>query len=454
MRLLIRIFSLLISVAFLPLELAAQGNQNQTVSADSLTLEQCIAYALQNKPSVQQAYIDEQIADREIKAALAGWLPQLGLDANVQHYLKMPVTIFPNEAGVLVPRQIGTINSSNLSLTANQAIFSNDLFFASRGSRYVRLQSEQEIYNEKISTIVAVSRAFYDVLLSQEQLKILDQDIIRQEKQLKDAKAQYEQGLVDKTDWQRADISLTNVRSTRKRVQEAIKPKYVFLKELIGYPAEKELNITFDPVKMRQSMFTDTLQTLNYTNRIEFQQLQTQKQIQELSVNYYKWSFMPTFSAYFNYNLVYQNNDFQQLYNQSYPNSPIGLRMSVPLFTGTRRLQNLKREQLREKRLDLDIANVKNRISTEYETALATYRSDLYELKTVQHNVEMAEEVYRVIKLQYDEGIKPYLDLILAEAEIRATQLNYYNALYRVLTSKLEVERVTGTINVAAYEQK
>jgi outer membrane protein len=436
----------------LPAVLRAQ--QAGTTASDSLTLEQCIAYALQNKPSVQQAYIDEQIARRETKAALAGWFPQLGVDANLQHYLKMPVTIFPNEAGVLVPRQIGTVNSSNLSLVADQAIFNNDLFFASRGSRYVRRQSEQNTFNEKINTIVTVSQAYYDVLLSQEQLKILDQDIIRQEKQLKDAKAQYEQGLVDKTDWQRADISLTNVRSTRKRTLEAIKPKYFFLKELIGYPADKELKITFDPVKMQLALFTDTLQSLNYANRIEFQQLQTQKQIQELSVNYYKWSFLPSFSAYFSYNVVYQNNDFQQLYNQSYPNSPIGLRMSVPLFTGTRRLQNLRREQLLEKRLDLDIANLKNRINTEYETALATYRSDLYELKTVQHNVQIAEDVYRIIKLQYDEGIKPYLDLILAEADLRATQLNYYNAIFRVLTSKLEVERVTGTINVAAYESK
>ena len=64
------------------------------------------------------------------------------------------------------------------------------------------------------------------------------------------------------------------------------------------------------------------------------------------------------------------------------------------------------------------------------------------------------KEVYNIIKLQYDEGIKPYLDLILAEAEIRVTQLNYLNTLYRVLVSKLEVERATGTINVSAYEQK
>ncbi|KAA9340233.1 TolC family protein [Adhaeribacter soli] len=451
MKIVKRLRILLFAGALIPFQAEAQQTPPP---AEALTLDQCIAYALKNKPSVQQAYLDEQITEREIKAALADWFPQLGVAANLQHYLKMPVTIFPNEAGVLVPRQIGTVNSSNLSLVADQVIFNNDVFFASRGSRYVRLQSKQNTYNEKIDIVVNVSRAFYDVLLSQEQLKILDQDIIRQEKQLKDARAQYEQGLVDKTDWQRADISLTNVRSTRKRTLEAIRPKYVFLKELIGYPAEKELQIAFNPVEMQHHMLADTLQPVSYANRIEFQQLQTQKQIQELSVNYYKWSFMPSFSAYYSYNIVYQNNDFQQLYKQSYPNSPIGLRMSVPLFTGTRRLQNLRRAQLLDKRLDLDIANIKNRINTEYEAAMATYRSDLYELKTVQHNVQVAEDVYRIIKLQYDEGIKPYLDLILAEAEIRATQLNYYNALYRVLTSKLEVERVTGTINVAAYESK
>ena len=452
MKFLKRIFYLLLTGLLVPLVLAAQANQQ--VPEGALTLDQCIAYALKNKPSVQQANIDKQITEREIKAALADWLPQLGVAANVQHYIKMPVTIFPNEAGILVPRQIGTVNSSNISLLADQVIFNSDVLLASRSGRYVRLQSEQNIYNEKINTIVSVSQAFYSVLLSEEELKVLDQDIIRQEKQLKDARAQYEQGLVDKTDYQRADISLTNVRSTRRRVLESIKPKYVFLKEQIGYPADKELKITFDPEKMQHIMFADTLQGLNYANRIEFQQLQTQKQLQELSVNYYKWNFLPSFSAYYNYNIVYQNNDFQQLFNQSYPNSPVGLRMSVPLFTGTRRLQNLRREQLVEKRLDLDIVNIKNQINTEYETALATYRSDLFELKTVQHNVQVAEDVYRIIKLQYDEGIKPYLDLILAEADVRATQLNYYNALYRVLTSKLEVERVTGTINVADYEAK
>jgi outer membrane protein len=453
MKFLTYLFFLLFAAAFVPLPSAAQGNP-ATPETGGLTLEQCIAYALQNKPSVKQAYIDEQIAERGIKAALADWYPQIFAAGNLQHYLKMPVTIFPNEAGVLVPRNIGTANTSSFSLLADQAIFNNEVVTAARGARYVRLQSDQNTINEKISTIVSVTQAFYDVLLTQEQLKILDQDIIRQEKQLKDAFAQYEQGLVDKTDYQRAEISLGNVRSRRKRAQESIKPKYVFLKEIIGYPAESTLQIAFEPIKMEQYMLADTLQNLVYANRIEYQQLQTQKQIQEVTVSYYKYGFLPSLSGYGAYNVVYQNNDFQQLYQQSYPNSLIGLRVSMPLFQGTKRIQQLRRAQLQEKRLDLDIANTKNRINTEFEDALANYKSNLNELETTKRNEAIAEEVYRIIKLQYDEGIKPYLDLILAEAEIRTTQLSYLNILYRVLVSKLEIERATGTINVNAYEQK
>src|SRR5688500_9379693 len=109
MKFLKPILFLLLAVALVPLEIAAQGNQNQPATG-TLTLEQTIAYALENQPAVQQAKIDQQIADREIKAALADWFPQISANGNLQHYLKMPVTIFPDENGVLVPRTIGTAN--------------------------------------------------------------------------------------------------------------------------------------------------------------------------------------------------------------------------------------------------------------------------------------------------------------------------------------------------------
>jgi len=48
--------------------------------------------------------------------------------------------------------------------------------------------------------------------------------------------------------------------------------------------------------------------------------------------------------------------------------------------------------------------------------------------------------------LQYKEGVKTYLDVIFAESDLRTAQVNYANALYQVLSSKLDVQKQLGTI--------
>lgn len=431
---------------FAPGALTAQVKTNPPAGA--LTLEQCLAFALKNQPAVQQARLDEAIGESDIRLNLAGWYPQLGVQYNFQHYLKMPVVFFPNDAGVPTPRTIGVANTSTLQLQANQTLYSNEVLLATRAARFVRLQNDQNTQSVQINTVVSVSKAFYDILLTQEQLRILDAAISRQEKQRKDAQAQYQQGLVDKTDYQRASIALSNTRSDRKRTQESIKFKHAYLKELIGYAPETDLQLAFERSQMEQHIPADTTAAVTYNNRVEYQQLQTQKQLQNLNLSYYRWGFLPTVSAFINYNIVNQNNAFRSVFDQAFPNALTGLSVNLPIFQGARRVQNLRRVQLLDQRLDVAIANTKSIINTENEEALANYKSDLNEWHTVKNNVAMAEDVYRIIKLQYDEGIKSYLELITAETDLRTTQLNYFNALYRLLASKLDLQRAQGNIPV------
>jgi len=425
---------------------AAQVNPDNPNAG--LTLEQCVNFALQNRPQVQQSRLDEEISEREIRANLSAWLPQVSAQYNVQHYMKMPVTLFSLDGGPPTPRTLGVANSSGLNFQANQTIFDTDVLLASRAARFIRLQSSQFTINTRIYTVIQVSKAFYDVLLTQEQLRILDEAIIRQEKQLHDARAQYEQGLVDKTDYQRSMITLSNTRSERKRSLESIKYKTTYLKQLMGYTPENNLQLAFDRPQMEQDILIDTTQGVTFANRIEFQQLQTQKQLQSLNINYYRYGFLPSVSAFANYNFNYQNNQFSELYSQSFPNSQVGLSVAVPIFQGTRRIQNYRRAQLLDRRLDLDIIETRNQISTEYDQALASYKSDLNEWNTTKNNVALAEDVYRIIHLQYNEGIKSYLDLITAEYDLQITQLNYYNALFQVLSSKLDMERARGIVSI------
>lgn len=416
------------------------------------SLRQVIEYALKHKPDVKQTLIDEEIGEREIKSALSGWLPQINADASLNHNLKQQVNALTinGETSYIT---FGTKNTSAVTLQADQQFLNAGLIQASKSAKFYRQQYKQASENKKITTIVEVSKAFYDILTSQEQLKIISENTARLEKQLKDARAQYESGLVDKTDYQRAQISLSNSRADKKRTDELLKYKYAYLKELIGYGANQEFSLGFDSNTMEQEVLLDTAQRLNYQNRIEYQQLLTQKQLQQINTSYTKGAYLPKLSGFINYGWNYMNNNFSNLYEESFPSSVAGLKLNIPVFLGTKRTQEIKKSQLLEKRLDLDLENAKNQINTDYERALATYKSNLNDWKTANANVLISKQVYHTIKLQYDEGIKSYLDLMTSETDLRTAQLNYLNALYSLLSAKLDVRQALGTISLNNNQQ-
>lgn len=97
----------------------------------------------------------------------------------------------------------------------------------------------------------------------------------------------------------------------------------------------------------------------------------------------------------------------------------------------------------------MDIENLENQIGAQYSAAMANYRANINEWRNAKENVELSEEVYNTIKLQYDAGVKTYLELMTAETDLKTSQLNYLNSLYAVLSSKLDIQKALGTVNFA-----
>jgi len=120
--------------------------------------------------------------------------------------------------------------------------------------------------------------------------------------------------------------------------------------------------------------------------------------------------------------------------------------LNIPIFTGFRRMENVRKAQLQEARIDWDEINLKLTINAEYRLALSNYKSSLYYLHTQGDNVAMAREVYDIVKLQYKEGIKAYLDVIVAESDLQTSEIGYLNALFQLLQSKIDLEKAMGDI--------
>lgn len=337
--------------------------------------------------------------------------------------------------------------ASNLNFSATQTLFDRDQFFAYRGAGLVKEELSQSLETNRINTVVIVAKAYYDILLTYEQIRVLDENMVRQEKQYQDARSRYEAGLVDKTDFQRASMSLANLKSDRNSVNASLSAKYAYLKELAGFPQDEELALNYAYESLEQKAHWEEGFDFSLEQRVEYQLAKTQLATTELNTSYAQWAFIPSLNGFYNYNFLFFNRDFSGLYRQSFPTSSVGLTLAIPLFQGGKRVQEVKIARLQQDRAELGLLNFEKQLFTEYERAMANYQSSYYEWETLQSNKELAREVYETIKLQYDEGVKAYVDLIVAETELRTAQLNHYRALFTVLSSKLDLMRALGQIN-------
>ncbi|MEO8721191.1 MAG: TolC family protein [Ginsengibacter sp.] len=434
------IFIIFISLLFSGF-LNAQKNDSLP-TFQGLNLQNCIVYAVNHNPDIQNAKINEDVTETIIKNKLADWYPQVNVSYNLQHNFQLPTFNFNGNLS-----HSGTYNTSGVNVGLTQNIFNRDVLLASRTSKDVTLSAAENTESQKINLAALVSKAFYDLILTTQQLKVTELDIVRIEQSLKDAFYQYQAGIVDKTDYKRATISLNNAKAQKKSGDESWKSKFSYLKQLMGYPDSNDFKLIYDTAQMENEVLIDTFQTLNYNDRIEIQQLETQKKLQQYNLQYYKWSFLPDVHAFGNYNLNFLNNQFSKLYNQSYPNSFLGIALTLPIFQGGKRLQQIKQAEFQITQANNDIRSFQNKVNAQYEGALADYKSNLYNYYSLKENVSLANEVYDVIQLQYRSGVKAYLDVITAESDLRTAQINYYNALYQVLSSKIDVLQSLGKIN-------
>ena len=409
---------------------------------ETASLETCIKYALVHKPLIQQSMLDQESIEWVIKGKLADWYPQIGFDYNYQRTFQLPTSFSNNNYF-----QSGTLNNSSSTFSIYQSIFNKDIFLAKQSASEVRNQMKETVENDKIQVIVNVTKSFYDLLLTKKQIDILNSDILRLETSYKTAYNQYMNGIVDKIDHKRASISLNNAKAQLKNQQELLKSKQAVLKNAMGYSTNGNFTLLYDTIRMQTELFIDTLKTVNYSNRIEYKQLETIKRLQEFNLQYTKWSYYPSVSAFGNYNFNFLNNDLGKLYGTNYPNSFAGLKLSLPLFQGNKRVYQSKTAEIALKRVDWDLIQLRNTINTQYEQALSVYKSSLNDYIVLKENLQLANEVYNTIQLQYKSGVKNYLEVITAETDLRNAQVNYTNALYQVLAAKVDVQQALGNIN-------
>ncbi len=260
---LVRFFTFLLVFSIIFFSSNAQTIAKETDTSEYLTLKNCIDYALIHQPALNRSLLEISIAKATNAINLSGFFPQVSIEGTFTHYIELPTSFFSDTSGAStapVRQRVGVVNTFTPEIYVSQAIFSPSLIYALRSAPLYVKQANQITDSTKIDVVATVSKAFYNLLLTLEQINVLREDTVMLRQSVEDTYHQYVGGIVDETDNDQAIITLNNSRAQLKQADNNVIPQYATLKQLMGYPPEKQFNVSFDTLEMMNDIHFDTTQ--------------------------------------------------------------------------------------------------------------------------------------------------------------------------------------------------
>lgn len=414
-------------------------------------LNQCIAYALQHQHDVRNARLAEQYASEQIGENRGKLLPHADITASFLDNLKLATTLIPDFAsGNLdhkIPVQFGNKYTSSVSGQIDQTIVNSNYFIGLKAASVYRELAVKSLNSTEIATTVGVSKAYFNVLVNEESLRIGRANLAQLDKSLHDIKAKYQAGISETVDVNRIEVQYNNARTGTENQLRLLALSLDELKFQIGMPLK-------DSLELKQTVrdFSSgsiAVDTLGYTpgDRPEYVMQQIQTQLNTLSLKSAKLSFLPSLSAYINYGFNYFGPSFSSLYDKGYGSSAIGLSLDFPIFSGTERIHQINEARITLEQSQNDLDNLAQQIRLDVSSAYTQYRNNQAQLLTQENNMKLTQGVYDRIQYKFDSGVASSLDLLSAENELQQAQNNYIDALLNALMSKVDLQQAMGRIN-------
>lgn len=426
---------------------------------DTFSLEEAVRYAIEKNLNVKNAQLESIAAEAKIGETRAIGLPQISASFNytnnvIIQRMFVPANIFdqsiPSDAPPIA-MEFGIKHVGMGSATLNQLLFNGSYFVGLKAAATYRELAQKGIHQSAVSVAEAVHKAYYSVQVAERQAEILDLNIARLDTMMRETRILNETGFVERIDVDRVEVQKNNLVTERQKVSNLIELSKALLKYQMGMPQDSNISLT-DPLNPNLNLdeykrLTQGEDKAVYSNRIEYSLLETQGKLAELDIQNVRAGYLPVVSASLGYGHNAGNPTFSGLWsNKWFNNAAFSLNLQIPIFDGLS-----KHYQLQQKRIALDkIANnqtlLEQTIDLEVKQANISITNVLETLVTHQRNIDLANEVVRVTKIKYREGVGSNIELINAESSLKEAQTNYFAALYDLLITKVDLMKARGEL--------
>ena len=428
---------------------------NLKSQSQKLTLSECIDLAIENNENLKNSILEEKISKALSNEYLSIGFPQINFDGGIKYNHEVPKSLLDISRfmpgvpeGTEQEVQFGQAYDGRVDLFVNQMIFNGSYFVGLSAAKELVKLSEKMTERNVIDIHESVSKAYYTTLNTKSRVDLVDSNIDRLDALLKQTKSLYENGFVEKLDLDRIQVSFNNLKSEKIKADRLYDLSLAVLKFQIGISVDKKIELIEEFNEELVTAFTFDLNEFDYSKRIEYSILQTDKNLKFYELKNNRSQYLPQVYANYNYgyntsasqsNIFFESDRWKKF-------GTFGLQVIVPIFDGFLKRSRINQSKFKIEQVENQMLFLERSINLQINQSLAAYQNSKESLKIASENLVLAQDVYFASEKKYAQGVGSNLELIDSNNSLKIAQNQYYNSLYESIISIIDIKKTLGIL--------
>ena len=422
-----------------------------------LSLNQAIEIALSDNPTIKVADLEIERYDYVYKQTVSSLYPQVSVSGQYSLAIR--------NQQMAEGLSFGGKNTFNATANLSLPLFAPSVYRQMKLTKTQMAMAVESARANRIDMVAAVRSSFYNVLLAEQSMKVLKEAYETTQRVVDNTKELFENGLAAEYDYITAQVQLSNLKPQLLQAEKGIELTKLQLKMYLSIPEEVDINIIGELDNFRDKVLMHTDYDVDLSKNTTIVNLELQSELLDHQEKLIQTTRMPTIAAFGQISYIGQERvnlggllggmaggattENQSKFWWQYPIN-IGAQISIPLFAGFNKTNQIK--AIRNQRAQLDVQRdyaergVKLQVQQSINTLLTARESMLANELTV----EQAQKAYEISYTRYSAGAGTILELNNSLLTLTQAQLNYSQAIYDYLSAHAAYEKALG---VEAPEQ-
>ncbi|QCX01671.1 TolC family protein [Aggregatimonas sangjinii] len=428
------------------------GHSQEVVEGtNSFTLEEAIAFALENNYSAINADRDVIDARKQKWEVIASGLPQVSGAVGYQNQLKQPVSVIPaeifgGEPGTFEEVVFGQPQQMTATATLRQQIFDGSYIVGVQATKSFLSYSANNQEKTDLEVRKAVTEAYGNVLLAEESIAILEKNKINLEKNLFETRKLFENGLGDEESVEQLQITTSNIDNQLKNAIRLsdITRRLLNLVMGIDIDAPTKLEQNLDQLVLLQTDLDLLDAELNIENNVDYKLALNLNEQRFFEWKLAKSKALPSLNTFINYgtSAFADNFNFFNGDQQWFDSSIWGVDLTIPIFSSGLRGAGTKRAKLALEKAKTQLSEAEQQIRLQTKRAKSDYTLAIEQYETAKDNLSLAERIENKNQIKYSEGLASSFELRQAQTQLYDAQQGYLQSMVEVINKKTELETI------------